>query len=88
MKLRIIKHIYNIDGFIRDSNNYSVKYLIQKKTLFGWKNVTTDELNTSKKVAFNTYEEAESYMFKTYFIDGNVTQSNNVYVNTKYYYYV
>ena len=88
MKLRIIKIIpevseYNID----QSNIRNFSYVIEKKTIWGWKEIFNNEHPfLTKRIYHDSYELAENYMFQNYFKNGNVYQNGNVYTNTKYTY--
>ena len=80
MKVRIIK--------CTDNYNERFDYKVQEKTLFGWKDLYNKVSHISSLVSFLTYQEAEEYIFKTFFIQGGVEINGNEYTYKPYYYFV
>jgi hypothetical protein len=47
---------------------------IQRKKFWGWRKIHVFENNNSKELSFGSLGEAEHYMYKNYFRDGDVYQ--------------
>jgi hypothetical protein len=72
---RIISKINNASSDKREEI-----FLIQRKSIFGWKTITIDEDQSSKDVEHSSYEEAEEYLYSKYLNGwGEIHKSGNVY---------
>ncbi len=67
----------------------NISFYIQRKSFFGWRNITITENKESKVLKFDSYEDAETYMRDKYFsTEGEVFKpSENEYHYTEYSYY-
>lgn len=54
------------------------KFFIECKNFWGWKKLTKNELRTQDILFFESYEEAESYIFKKS-NNCNIYKNNNTY---------
>lgn len=65
----------------KTSNNLNNKrtYNIQRKTLFGWRDIKIKEDEQSNLVTFDTFEEAEAHLFSYFKDSGEVLVNNNEY---------
>jgi len=82
MKFRIVKLIHDVD-----SNDRKIEYIIQKKTLFGWKEIFKTEIKPNR-ISYNTFEDAELYLFQNYMGHGLCTKVNNEYTFEEYQYFI
>lgn len=85
MRFRIIQLIHRVDGLKQNPSTATIEYVIQKKHIFGWKEIMSTELK-SKRISHKTYEDAEAYMFCNYMGHGRCTKINNEYIYEVYTY--
>lgn len=82
MKFRIVKLIHDVH-----SNDRKIEYIIQKKTLFAWKEIFKTEIKPNR-ISHKTFEDAESYLFQNYMGHGLCTKVNNEYTFEEYQYFI
>jgi hypothetical protein len=86
MKLRIVELIHRVDELKRENGNWSIEYVIQKKSFWGnWKEVMSTELKP-KRISHKTYNDAETYIFTNYMGHGMCEKVGNEYEYTQYTY--
>lgn len=60
-------------------------FLIQRKSIFGWKTITIDEDRSSKDVEHGSYQDAEEYLYSKYLNGwGEISKNGNVYTFRAY----
>ena len=87
MKFRIVQIIHNVDGLKETPARATIEYVVQKKNMFGWKEIMSTELE-AKRISHKTYEDAEAYMLCYYMGHGICTRINNEYIYEAYSYYL
>ena len=48
MKFRIVEYTHSVDNLKYDSNRVKIEYVIEKRTMFGWKEVFNKELKKKR----------------------------------------
>lgn len=87
MKFRILQLVHNVAALSNEDGRYSIEYIIQKKTFWGWKEIFSHEIK-SHRISHKTFEDAESYMMANYMGHGMCTINGNVYTYEPYTYYM
>ena len=85
MKFRILEITHNVNELNRENGRASVEYIIERKTIFGWREIVSKELD-SKRIPHQTYELAEAYMMSNYMGHGVCKKNGNVYTYDNYTY--
>jgi hypothetical protein len=89
MKFRIVEYIHCVNELKNENGRSKIEYVIERKTLFGWKEIFNKELD-SKRISHKTYEDAETYMVLNYMKEHGYCKRSNgraVYEYVKYSYF-
>lgn len=86
MKYRIVQLIHRVNELSwEDGGRASIEWIIEVKTLFGWKEVTRKELK-EERISHKTYADAEAYLIANYMGHGLCKRIGHEYIYTQYTY--
>lgn len=84
MKFRIVQLIHGTANLKNKDCDSIIEWVVEKKTLFGWREIFHKEL-TTERISHKNYTDAEAYMVANYMRgDGLLKKNGNVYTYTRY----